>query len=134
MIRRFSGDRGSMTAFVAVTAVALVMVAGMAYDGGQIIAAQTRARSEAAKAARAGAQEIDLTALRSTGETTLDPVAAEQAADEYLADAGASGTVTVAGAEITVTVTVVQPMVILPVPDRTIATSESATALDQEVP
>ena len=29
-------ERGSITAFVAVVATALVMVAGMAYDGGQV--------------------------------------------------------------------------------------------------
>jgi len=56
--RRATGDRGSMTAFVAVAAVALVMVAGMAYDGGQVVSATAQARSDAAKAARAGAQEV----------------------------------------------------------------------------
>jgi len=123
-----------MTAFVVVVAVALVMVAGMAYDGGQIIAAQTRVRSDAAKAARAGAQEIDLTSLRANGGTALDPVAAEQAALGYLAEAGSTGAVTVDGASITVTVTAVQPMHILPVPDRTVVATETATALDQEAP
>ena len=38
------GERGSVSAFVAVVAVGLVMVAGMAYDGGQIVAAQASAR------------------------------------------------------------------------------------------
>jgi len=131
---RLQGDRGSMTAFVVVVAVALVMVAGMAYDGGQIIAAQTRVRSDAAKAARAGAQEIDLTSLRANGGTALDPVAAEQAALGYLDEAGSTGAVTVDGASITVTVTAVQPMHILPVPDRTVVATETATALDQEAP
>ena len=51
-------ERGSITAFVAVVAAALVMVAGMAYDGGQVIAAHSAARSDAERAARAGAQQI----------------------------------------------------------------------------
>jgi len=132
MTRRATGDRGSMTAFVAVTAVALVMLAGMVYDGGQVVSATARARSDAAKAARAGAQEIDLTALRSTGETALDPARAEESALAYLDEAGATGTVTVDGPKITVTVTINQPMHILPLPDRTVVATETATALDEE--
>lgn len=134
MIRRATGDRGSMTAFVAIIAVALVMVAGMVYDGGQVISATTQARSDASKAARAGAQEVDLTTLRSTGETVLDPTAAEASAHAYLAEAGATGTVTVDGPNVTVTVTINQPMHILPLPDRTVVAAETATALDEATP
>lgn len=129
-MRRLADERGSVTAFVAVVAIALVMVAGMAYDGGQVIAAQGQARSYAAKAARAGAQEVDITTLRSSGETVLDPAAAESSALAYLREVGATGTVAVDGADITVTVTVVQPMHILPVEDRTVVATETVTALD----
>lgn len=129
-----STDQGSITGFVAVVAVALVMVAGMAYDGGQVVAAQGRARSYAAKAARAGAQEIDLTALRSTGATVLDPVRAEASAQAYLEQVDAVGTVTVDRTTVTVTVSVTQPMRILPVPDRTVVVTQAATALDEETP
>lgn len=134
MIQRLSDDRGSITAFVAVVAIALVMVAGMAYDGGQVIAAQGDARSQAAKAARAGAQEIDLNTLRSSGDTVLDPRAAETSALAYLADVGATGTVAIDGPNITVTVTVIQPMLILPVPDRTVVAAETVSALDEATP
>jgi hypothetical protein len=127
---RGAGDRGSVTAFVAVVAVALVMVAGMAYDGGQVLAAHASARSDAAKAARAGAQEIDLVVLRQTVESTLDPAAAEAAALAYLDEAGAVGTATVEGSTVTVTVTAVQPMHILPLPDRTVVATEEASAVE----
>lgn len=123
-----------MTAFVAVIAIALVMVAGMAYDGGQIIAAQGRARSDASKAARAGAQEIDLTTLRLSGERMLDPSAARASAEAYLADVGTTGIVTTDGPNITVTVTLIQPMHILPGADRTIAATETVSALDEATP
>ena len=122
---------GSITAFVAVVASALVLVAGMAYDGGQVIAAHNAARSDADRAARAGAQQIDLDHLRATNEPRLDPAAAETAAVEYLERAGATGTATVSGASITVTVTRKQPMLILPGGDRTITVSETATAVDE---
>lgn len=127
-------ERGSITAFVAVVASALVLVAGMAYDGGQVIAAHNAARNDADRAARAGAQQIDLDHLRATNEPRLDPAAAETAADEYLRRAGATGTATVSGASITVTVTRTQPMLILPGGDRTITVSETATAVDEAQP
>lgn len=130
MRRSVDSERGSVTALVAVVAIALVMVAGMAYDGGKVIAAHAAARSHAAKAARAGAQEIDLTVLRQSGQTTLDPAAAEAAALAYLEETGTTdGVVTVEDTTVTVTVTVVQPMHILPLPDRTVVATESASAV-----
>ena len=127
-------ERGSITAFVAVVATALVLVAGMAYDGGQVIAAHNAARNDAERAARAGAQQIDLDHLRATNEPRLDPVAAEAAAVAYLQRSGATGTATVTDASITVTVTRVQPMRILPGADRTIVVRETATAVDEAQP
>ncbi len=134
MNRRAAGDRGSITGFVAVIAIALVMVAGMAYDGGRIISTQGQARSDAAKAARAGAQEVDLTILRATGDTVLDTSAAEAAALDYLERAGTTGTVVVTGADITVTVTVRLPMRILPGSDRIIVATQTATAVEEVTP
>ncbi|HPU40597.1 MAG: pilus assembly protein TadG-related protein [Microthrixaceae bacterium] len=127
-------ERGSITAFVAVVATALVLVAGMAHDGGQVIAAHNAARNDAERAARAGAQQIDLDHLRATNEPRLDTRAAEAAAVRYLEQSGAKGTATVSGASITVTVTVVQSMAILPVDDRVITVQETATAVDEAQP
>jgi hypothetical protein len=131
MSRSARSDRGSLTAFVVVMATAMVLVAGMAYDGGAVLTAHAAARSSASKAARAAAQEVDLDVLRSTGDVVLDPSAAVAAADAYLASAGASGSVSINGDTATVTVTIVQPMHILPLPDRTVVATEAATATDQ---
>lgn len=117
---------------VAVVALGLIMVAGLAYDGGQIVAAQATARDLASNAARAGAQEIDLDELRSSGVTILDPDRATVAALDFLARTGHTGRVRVAGAEITVTVDVIQAMRILPLPDRTVTAGHTATALTGE--
>lgn len=122
-------EQGSVTGFVTVVAVALVLVAGMAYDGGEIVAAQARARGAADGAARAGAQEIDITRLRSTGEAVLDPTAAVASAEEYLARTGIAGDAVVVGADITVTVTLRQPLRILPGPDRIVTVTETAAAV-----
>lgn len=122
-------ERGSVSAFVAVIAIGLIMVAGMAYDGGEIVAAQATARDLAAGAARAGAQEIDVDQLRGTGVALLDPDRAIAAAEAFLRQAGYDGTASVDGAAITVTVRVRQPMRILPVADRIVTATDTATAL-----
>jgi Flp pilus assembly protein TadG len=127
-------ERGSITGFVAVIATALVMVAGMAYDGGQVIHAHNAARNDAEQAARAGAQQIDITHLRQTSEPLLDPAEAEAAALDYLAQVGATGTASVAEADITVTVTRTQPLHILPGQDRTITVTETASAVEEATP
>lgn len=134
MIGRVGDETGSISAFVAVVAFALVMVAGMAYDGGQVISAHNAARNDAEQAARAGAQQIDLTHLRKTNEPRLDTAKAESAALDYLAQSGATGTVAVADASVTVTVTRVQPLRILPGADRTITVTETATAVEEARP
>lgn len=127
-------ERGSITGFVAVIATALVMVAGMAYDGGQVIHAHNAARNDAEQAARAGAQQIDITHLRQTSEPRLDPDEAEAAALDYLAQVGATGTASVDGADITVTVTRTQSLHILPGQDRTITVTETASAVEEAAP
>lgn len=131
MSRRASAETGSVSALVAVVALGLVMVAGLAYDGGQIIAAQATARDLASNAARAGAQEIDLNELRATGTAVLDPPRAAAAAEGYLARTGHTGRMVVEGAEITVSVDVHQPMRILPLPTRTVTAVHTATALTE---
>jgi hypothetical protein len=60
----------------------------------------------------------------------LDPAAAEAAALAYLDEAGAAGTASVEGSTVTVTVTTVQPMHILPLPDRTVVATEEASAVE----
>lgn len=128
MRARLAGERGSVSAFVAVIALGLVMVAGLVYDGGQVLSAQATARDLAGNAARAGAQELDLDVLRAEGVARLDPGRASAAAEDYLAENGVEGSVVVDGADITVTVLVQAQMRILPVPDRTVRASDTATA------
>ncbi len=131
---QLGAEQASVSAFVAVVGVALVMVAGMAYDGGQILAAHARARDLASNAARAGAQEIDLDRLRASGQAELDPELAAAAAERYLEAAGpsAEGTASVSGEQITVSVALRQPMVILPMTERTVVATESAKAVTSD--
>lgn len=123
-------EEGTISAFVAVLAVALVAVAGLAYDGGQIVRATADARDVASAAARAGSQQLAIDQVHD-GRAWLDPAAADQAAADYLDGVGANGTVSVSETDVAVTVTVTQPMRILPLPDRQITvTAISTTASD----
>ena len=119
-------EQGSVTAFVAVIAVAIMFVAGMVLDGGQLVAAGTDAASLARSAARAGAQEVDVEQLRAHGRPVLEPRAAAEASRRYLAAAGAEGTVQATASTVTVTVTVRHSMRLLPIDDRTITATRTA--------
>lgn len=108
--RAVQGDDGRVTAFVVVAFAGLLLVAGLVLDGGDALAARSRAIGIAEEAARAACQQIDLVAFRAGEPLTLDDAAAETAARDYLAAAGATGTVTTtvtaAGTEVTVSATV----------------------------
>jgi Putative Flp pilus-assembly TadE/G-like len=106
-------ERGSVTAFVVVFTVALIAVAGLVADGGRIITAHREAFNEAEAAARAGAQDVDISALRAGTGVVLDPDAARQRALDYLASTGHYGTVEVDGDVVRVYVRITEDMTIL---------------------
>jgi hypothetical protein len=100
-----NGQDGVVTAFTLVLLAALIVLAGLVFDGGMALSGRVRALDEAQEAARAGAQKIDVAAFRAGGQAVLAPGQATAAADAYLATTGDTGTVTVAGNAVTVTVT-----------------------------
>ncbi len=123
-----SDERGSVSVLVAVLAIAFLMVAGLALDGGRKLGALSEARDLADNAARAGAQAVDTDAYQLTGAPALDPADAEQAALAYLSATGHTGTVAVDGSTVTVTVSLSVPTRFLPGP-FTVHATESATAV-----
>ena len=102
-----------VTAFAVVFAMALLLFAGLVFDGGMILASKREAIDQAEAAARVGAQALDVGTYRSSGVMTLDAGQTSAAAQQYLASAGATGTVVVSGDVVQVTVTKDQPMEIL---------------------
>lgn len=56
--RRCRGDRGGVSGFIMMILPALVGLAGLAYDGGQLFAERREAYNVAAAAARAGANDL----------------------------------------------------------------------------
>ena len=118
-----------MTVFVVGLTLALMMVAGLVYDGGRILAARRQAHDLADNAARAAAQAVDLDALRSGSPVELDPLEAQVAAEDYLATTGHDGEVLVTADTVEVTVTITTPMVLLQlagITERTVTASGEA--------
>ena len=98
-------ERGSISIWLALAALVMVLAVGLAVDLGGQVQAQQRAHDLAAQAARAGGEQVQAApAIEGTG-ATIDPTAAIAAANSYLAAAGVTGTVTVTGPD-TITVTV----------------------------
>ena len=128
MSSRFRDERGSVSILIAVLGLALLMATGLAVDGGRKLGALSEARDIADNAARAGAQEVDVDAYRATGVPSINPAAAMQRANAYLATTGHTGSVVVTGTTVTVTVTINVNTTFLPVPMSASAT-ESATAI-----
>jgi len=93
-----------ISAFVLAAMIGLMALVGMSLDPGEAYAAKIRAIGQAEEAARAGAQQINLTAYRTTGSLQLDPTAAQQAAQQYLVAEHVTGTATATPARVTVTI------------------------------
>ena len=96
-------DAGSVSVFVVVVAVALIAVTGLVFDGGRLLAARREVQDIAANAARAGAQALDESRLRS-GHKVLDASASQRAVAEYLRQTPATGTSQVTADTVTVSV------------------------------
>ncbi len=125
----WGSEEGSVTVFVVGLTLALLMVAGLVHDGGRVLAARRQAHDLADNAARAAAQAVDIDALRSGAPVALDPLAAQVAAEDYLAITGHPGEVVVTADMVEVTVTITTPMVLLQVvgiAERTVTASGEA--------
>ena len=127
------GELGAVSTFVAVIALALLMAAGLAIDGGRKVNALREASHIADNAARAGAQAVDLDTLRTTGELRLLPDQATDRVNSYLAALDlAAADVMIDGAELTVTVTITVDPVLLPIGAMTVSATETAAAITEE--
>jgi uncharacterized membrane protein len=124
-------DRGMVTAFVVVFALALVSVSALVVDGGRMLAEAREVDNLADSAARAGAQAISDERVRAGSPTILDPDGAATAACAFLARAGRScanpGTgVAVEGNTVTVTVRGRIDLLLLPGTAKTVSARGTA--------
>lgn len=119
-------DRGSISVFVVGLVLSFLVAAGLAVDGGRLVAARIAVADHAENAARVGAQQVG--SLRS-GRRVLSVGAAKAAALEYLAAQGLTGEVSIGSRTITVSTRITQPTTILRlvgVTQRTVTASRSA--------
>lgn len=102
-----SDDRGSITLFMSLTVVGLLVLIGLVVDGGTKVRAIQHADALAADAARTGGQAIAVHEAITGNAPTLDGRAATRAATAYLTAHGVTGTaaITDGGRTLTVTVT-----------------------------
>jgi len=124
-------DRGSVTGFVVGMTLALLLCAGLVFDGGRLVAGRIAAADAAENAARAGAQQV--TGIRA-GAWHLDPTRAAAVAKQYLAAEGVEGSATATEDAVTVTVSRTTTMTLLQlvgVGARTVQVSRTATAVDR---
>jgi hypothetical protein len=129
LLRRLRDRRGQVTVFVAGASLGLVLVASLAVDGGRILAGRERAFDEAQEAARAGADALSASALRTGSPALVDPSAAVSAAQSYMHATGDTAQVSVAGDQVTVVVTAqVQTEILSLAGLNTVTVSGSATA------
>ena len=113
MTAGWASEDGATTIFVVGLATALLMLAGLLYDGGRILDARREAFHTADNAARAAAQAVDIDAVRSGAAPLLDVAAAEVAAREYLDRLGLQGDVLVTADQVSVTVSMDVEMALL---------------------
>lgn len=99
-------DRGSVTLYFLVFGVMMIGMLALLVDGGRLLNASGNAEDLANEAARAAGQQIKAPEAIAGEATEVDPAAAEQAAQEFLRQAGATGSVQVAPDGQTITVTV----------------------------
>ena len=85
---RYRDEDGTATAFVVGFAIVLLACAGLVIDGGTALNARMKLADDVEQAARAGAQQIDLVALRQDNVVRLDPSGAEARANAYMSAIG----------------------------------------------
>jgi Flp pilus assembly protein TadG len=102
-----------LSILMAVLVPGLLLIIGLAVDGGAKVQATQRANAIADEAARAGGQALDRSAAL-TGDVRVDVAAAVAAAQDYLDRNDVPGTVTVVDADtLAVTTTITEPTVLL---------------------
>jgi Flp pilus assembly protein TadG len=112
-LRRPQSERGAVGVFIAILVPGLLLVIGLAVDGGAKVSATQRANAIADEAARAGGQALDVSAALA-GQVQVDPDAAVAAAEDYLDRNGVQGVVTVVdGDTLQVTTTITEPTAFL---------------------
>jgi Flp pilus assembly protein TadG len=132
---RTRNERGSASIWAILTiAGAFTFLLGLVVDGGRVIDARIAASRAAAQSARVGADALSSASVRN-GNNAIDVDAAKARAQEYLHDAGMTGTVSVTGQTVSVTVTgssETQILGVIGITSFPIEETETAQAITEE--
>ena len=129
-LRYADAERGAISAFLAVLVPGLLLIIGLAVDGGAKVAATQRANAIADEAARAGGQGLDVSAALA-GQIRVDPAAAVAVAQSYLDRNDVQGAVTVVdGDTLQVTTSLTEPTAFLGLVGITAMTVEGSGTAD----
>lgn len=127
-----AADGGSITVFLLLLAVALVLTVGLVAEGGAALSAREAAVAEAEQAARAGAAALLPASLRA-GRSATGGATAVAAAVAFMAGSGHPGTAVWRAGQVTATVRpfrVATPMLaLIGRPYMTVSASASAKAV-----
>jgi hypothetical protein len=105
-------QEASISAFVILFMLAVFALMGLVVDGGSALTAQQAASDEAEQAARAGAGQLSIDALRS-GMVQLNQSKAISEAEQFTIEAGHPGIATVSSGTVTVQIEYQMPTVLL---------------------
>jgi Flp pilus assembly protein TadG len=111
-LRPVERERGSILPFTVIVVACLLAGAGLAVDGGRILAARREASSLAAEAARRASQELAWSGL-ANGDAVIDPERAVAAAQAFVGQAGERALVQATPQQVSVTVTITESTVLL---------------------
>jgi len=100
---RIQDETGSISAYVLMTVVTLIVVTGLVVDSAGKYQQDARAQQLAGNAARSAVNSLNDDTLIA-GALTVTAARAQNAARDYIAAAGVTGTVTVEGQAVTVEV------------------------------
>ena len=91
--RRLAGDAGDSAVMMLVALGGLILVIGLVFEAGQMLAVQREAKRVAFEASRAGAVEVSLGSLYRDDAPKLDRAEAERAATTWATSRGFTATV-----------------------------------------
>ena len=111
-------EAGSMSMFAALLAVAVMVMAGVVWDGSTRMRDANKAAYAATEAGRAASQAISAEAIAGR-DADIDPAAGAAAARHYLAAAGVAGTVAVSGQRVIITTSVTWTPTFVPTGSQT---------------
>ncbi|WP_017613991.1 pilus assembly protein TadG-related protein [Nocardiopsis salina] len=122
-------DAGNASVFLILLIPVVTLVFALVWEAGQMLVAKSDLLEATHAAARAGAHQVDTSAVLAHGETVLAPQAAERAATEHLVRAGVSGRAEADGEQVVILARTTYTPALLPIGSQVIEAEANAVAV-----